>query len=356
MTQEYEKKESEPVERSQIECIDDFERAAREALSPENVEYVFLGTESEITLKRNVSAYSKYALRRRVLQDIDEVDFSTSYFDGRISSELPFFPGPVNVGPFYPGALLDELKAAQRFSIPFFISHLSIVRPLEVSSIPGLVKRKSGSSLIWQIYLQTQNVDLCYKQARQAKSWGYKALALTVDCELSVKLRNKMPSLIGDNSFVKVTPREVRKFSECTSLPLIIKGVMTPEDAEIAIESGAEGIVVSNHGGRTLDHGQATLDVLPEIVRHLKSKKKTRSAEIFFDGGIRRGTNILMALALGARACLMGRATLWAVAAERGEGVEHAITLLKAELERAALLCGVAKISNVPQNILRPYS
>ena len=95
---------------------------------------------------------------------------------------------------------------------------------------------------------------------------------------------------------------------------------MTHEDAELAVESGADGVVISNHGGRTMDHGQATIEVLPEIVKRLKSKKKTRNTEIFIDGGIRRGTDILIALALGARGCLIGRPMLWGLAADHDNG------------------------------------
>jgi 4-hydroxymandelate oxidase len=129
---------------------------------------------------------------------------------------------------------------------------------------------------------------------------------------------------------------------------------MTSEDAELAIESGAEGIVVSNHGGRVLDQGQASLDVLPEIVKHVKSKKTLRRAEVLFDGGIRWGTDILKALALGARGCLIGRPIFYGLAVNRDNGPSDIMEILKQELVRAAALCGVSNLEKVDSNILRP--
>ncbi len=201
--------------------------------------------------------------------------------------------------------------------------------------------------------MQTDNIVDCYKHAKLAESWGYKALAVTVDAELNVKLRNEIAAQTASHSFVKVTPKEIKKLRQLSSLPLIVKGVMNADDAELAIESGADGIVISNHGARVLDHMSSTLEVLPEIVGRLKAKKKTRHAEVFFDGGIRRGTDILIALALGARACLLGRPVLWALSCDHENGITQMMTILKSELERAAILCGVAKISSVNSAVVR---
>ncbi|MHB8568388.1 MAG: alpha-hydroxy acid oxidase [Nitrososphaerales archaeon] len=340
----------EPV--SLRQCIADYESEARNHLSQENINYVYRGTESEATLRRNVAAYAKYLIRRRVLQGIVKVDLTASYFEGRIKSELPFFPGPVNLGPLFLGALRYELKIAERFSIPLFISHLSIVPPLEVSKLPALIRRKTGSSLIWQIYVEQKNLDSVFKQAERAERWGYDALTLTVDGELSVKLGNDVQVALTASNFVGITSREIKKLRKVSSLPLIVKGVMTGEDAELAIESGADGVVVSNHGGRTLDFGQATIEALPEVVKCLKSKKRTRRANIFVDGGIRRGTDILKALALGAEGCMLGRAILWSISTDPENGPTNAINILKGELERAALLSGTSKISKIRSSIL----
>ena len=182
-------------------------------LSQSQIDYVYRGTESQSTLRRNVQAYSRLLLRRRVLQAIEEVDLSTSYFGGRIKSELPFFPGAVNCSPIYPTAILDFLKVANDFSTPVFISHVAVVPPVEISKLPSLVSNKSAS-LIWQIYIQSSNVEDCYKQAALAESWGYKALTITVDTELNLKLGNEIPKETGIHSFIKITPKEVKKLRE----------------------------------------------------------------------------------------------------------------------------------------------
>jgi isopentenyl diphosphate isomerase/L-lactate dehydrogenase-like FMN-dependent dehydrogenase len=334
------------------QTIEDFEREARKHLDASQINYIYSGSESQWTLNRNVAAYSRYLLRRRVLQGIENVDLETSYFEGRVKSELPFFPSSVNSEPIYRNAILDLLKVANSFSIPVFVSQLAIAHPLDPAELPKLVKQKT-SSLIWQVYLQSQNLEQSYKYAKLAESWGYKALTITVDMELNVKLGNAVPVQTADHSFVNVTPKEIKKLKQLSSLPLIAKGVMTTEDAELAIESGADGIVVSNHGARALDHTASTLEVLPEIVRGLKSRKKTRCAEIFFDGGIRRGTDILTALALGAKGCLLGRPVLWALACDHENGVPQMMKILKNELERAATLCGVPKISKIDPTVVR---
>ncbi|HZW56927.1 MAG TPA: alpha-hydroxy-acid oxidizing protein [Nitrososphaerales archaeon] len=352
LKEEREETRERSAENSALECVEDYEREAKKNLTPSLINYIYSGTESQSTLERNAKVFSKYLLRRRVLQGVENVDLQASYFGGKIKSELPFFPGPVNVSPLYPNAVLDEIRVAEKYSIPLFISHISFPDPLDLEKLPKLVSNPS-SGLIWQIYLQSNNAELCFKQARLAESWGYRALTLTVDGELNVKLHNATPPELSSNQFIRVTPREIKKLCSTTNLPVIIKGVMTGEDAEVAIESGADGVVVSNHGGRMLDRGQATLDVLPEIVKRLKSKKRTRGAEIFFDGGIRRGTDILIALALGARGCLLGRAVLWSLVVDRQRGVENVMRILEGELRRASILCGLSKLTDAKPSIVR---
>lgn len=345
--------EGRPSSKFTGQCVEDYQSEARQRLDQAVLKYIDRGTETESTLRRNVSAYSKYLIRRRVLHGVTSVDLGTSFFDGKITSELPFFPAPVNLAPLFQDALLYELKLIQSFSFPLFISHLSVVPPVEVSSVPNLAKkRKEGSSLIWQIYIEKSNFDFIFKQAEKAKSWGYDALTLTVDAELSVKLGNDVQTSLTKSDFVGIDSGSFKKLRKSTNLPLIVKGIMTLEDAELAIECGADGVVISNHGGRTLDQGQGTIEVLPEIVKGLKQRKKTRSAEIFLDGGVRRGTDILKALALGANGCLIGRPILWAISVDRENGPANVINILKSELERAALLAGVSKISKIKKDVV----
>ncbi len=335
--------------------VEGYEREARDHLTPELINYINRGTESEATLRRNVEAYSMFQLCRRVLHGIQEVETDVSYFDGAIKSELPFFPSCLNVSSMYPKALLDILRVSKNFRVPIFVSEIAVTPPLEFSRLPEFVEK--GTQLIWQIYLQRGGLDRSMEQARKAKVLGYSGLTVTVDTELNVKLGNEIPKALVSQEFIAVTPDWIRKLRSKTSLPLIVKGVMSIEDAKLAIESGADGVVVSNHGGRTLDHGQATIEVLPAIARELKSNRSTRKAEIFLDGGIRRGTDILKALALGSSGCLLGRAIFWGLAVNRKSGVNEVMQILKSELIRAAALCGVKKLSGVdPKTVVGPSS
>lgn len=334
-----------------LESVEDYERAARKALRPDVWDYIKGSTESGATLARDLSAFSNYVIRRRVLQDIKNVETEVSYFDGRIQSELPFFPSCINLAPMYPNALLDVFRLSRSFKVPIFVSNLSIVEPLEISKLPGLVPKTTP--LIWQMYFLPDNYDLIMKQTRSAKGWGYSAVTVTVDTEQSVKLGYSIPKSIFTHDFRSMTTSDIKKIRSATSLPLVVKGIMTPEDAELALECGADGIGVSNHGGRTMDCGEAAIEVLPKIVEHLKSKRATRRAEIFFDSGIRRGTDIIKALALGARGCLIGRPYFWALAVDRKNGVEDVTRILKGELVRTAILCGVRDLSRVGPNTIR---
>ena len=336
------------VRRKSLASLKEYETEAKRKLSQKLIDYIYSGSEYESTLKRNVESYSKFLLRRRVLQGVQHVDTDFSYFDGRIQSELPFFPSCINVSEMYPDAILDVLKVSKRFKVPILISEISLTPP-EFSHLPKLVN--GDSPLIWQIYLRRGKREESLRRAERAKSLGYSGVAITVDTELNIKLGFRE---LEAHDFLAVTPGDIREVRRRTSLPLIVKGVMTGEDAKIAIESGADGVVVSNHGARILDQGQATIEVLPEIVKEVRSKRSTRHAEIFLDGGIRKGTDILKALALGSRGCLLGRPIFWGLALDRQNGVGNVMQILKSELIRAAALCGVRKLSEVdPRTVVR---
>lgn len=334
-----------------LQSVEEFEREANKVLRKDVKEYINGSTESGATLSRNLAAFSKYLIRRRVLRGIKKVGTNVSYFDGKIRSEIPFFPSCINLAPLYPKAILDILRLSKNFKIPIFISNLSIEEPLEISKLPGLVPKTAP--LIWQMYFHPTNYELIMKQTRLARDWGYSAVTVTVDTERSVKLGNAVPRSIFAHEFRSMVPSDIRKIRKATELPLIVKGIMTPEDAEVAVESGADGIIVSNHGGRTMDCGESSLEVLPEITRHLKTKKATRKTEIFFDGGIRRGTDIIKALALGAKGCLIGRPYFWALAVDKRKGPEQVTKILKEELVRTAILCGVSDLSKVSPKTIR---
>ena len=334
-----------------FESVEAYEREAKKNLAPLVRDYVFGSTESGATMARNTEAFSKYLIRRRVLQSINKIETNVSYFHGTIKSELPFFPSCINLTPMYPNALLDILRLSKNFKVPIFISNLAISGSLKINELPRLVPKTTP--IVCQMYFQTENFDLIMKQTRSLSDWGYSAVTITVDTERGVKLGYKIPGSVFTHEFRSMTPADIRRIRKATSLPLIVKGIMTPEDAEVAIENGADGIGISNHGGRSMDCGEASIEALPKVVEHLKRKKATRNTEIFFDGGIRRGTDIIKALALGARGCLIGRPYFWALAVDRKNGAEKVTNILKAEVVRTAALCGVRDLSKVDPNTVR---
>lgn len=335
----------------QLNSIDEFEIEAKKVLTPELVNYIYGGTESGATLERNRAGFGNYLLKRRVLRDIEkEVKTDYSYFGGKIKGELPFFPACVNTTPLYPKAILDILRVAKRFKSPIWVSDIAITAGLDASEIPAMVP--ADVPLIWQLYIFEENYDTIFKRAKLAQHYGYRALAVTVDADLNVKIGNEIPPEIRDRDFHITTTAEIRKLRDAVDIPFIVKGIMTTEDAIVAVENGADGIVISNHGGRILDGAQSSIEALPKIVKQLKSKKSTRKTEIFFDGGIRRGADILKALALGARGCLIGRPILSGISVDRENGAERVMTILKEELTRAAFLCGIDDLSDVSGKIL----
>jgi 4-hydroxymandelate oxidase len=202
----------------------------------------------------------------------------------------------------------------------------------------------------------------------RAEAHGFRAIVLTVDLPVSgrrerdlrtgfevpaevpvpafvahaERAENVSPTQIGQVVDKSVTWRDLEWLRGLSPLPLVIKGVLTAEDAILACESGADGIVVSNHGGRQLDGVAASLDALPEVVEAVAGR-----AEVLMDGGIRRGTDVVKALALGARAVLAGRAPLWGLAVDGAEGVQRVLDLLREEVALALALCGCASPAHV---------
>jgi isopentenyl diphosphate isomerase/L-lactate dehydrogenase-like FMN-dependent dehydrogenase len=186
----------------------------------------------------------------------------------------------------------------------------------------------------------------------RAGAAGYRAIVVTVDLpELGRRERDlrtgfKAPSPLSNSTDDSLTWRDLDWLRERTTLPILVKGILTAEDAALALEAGMEGIVVSNHGGRQLDGVAASLDALPEVVEVVGDR-----AEILVDGGVRRGTDVVKALALGARAVLVGRAALYGLAVDGAAGVEHVLGLLREEFELALGLCGCPS----PQDVTQAY-
>jgi isopentenyl diphosphate isomerase/L-lactate dehydrogenase-like FMN-dependent dehydrogenase len=220
------------------------------------------------------------------------------------------------------------------------------------------IAKEAAIPLWFQLYVSGRKTT--EKVVRRAAEAGYRALVLTVDSPrwghkersmrsgFSIPLKANFTEEDAAETAVSLTWESLTWLRSLTSLPLVLKGILTAEDALLAVQHGVDGIVVSNHGGRQLDSVPASIEVLSEVVEALSG-----SCEVYVDGGIRRGTDILKALALGARAVLMGRPILWGLAANGSEGVSSVLQLLCKELELAMALAGRPTLNSIDRSLVK---
>lgn len=355
-----------PVNLFELEAI------AREKLSRETYDYYASGSQDEVTLRENRAAYDRLALAYRVLVDVSQRDLTTSVLGQPVA--LPVLVAPTAFQRLAtPEGELATVQAAGAAGTVMILSTLSNT-PIE-----EVVAAASGP--VWfQLYVYRDR-KATEGLVRRAEAAGCRALVLTVDApvigrrERDVRNRfhlppglsaaNLLPVGYGDlppaaadsglAAYVSalIDPalswRDVAWLRSLTALPLVIKGIVRPDDAVRAAEAGAAAVVVSNHGGRQLDTAPATIEVLPEIAGALAGLP----VEVLVDGGVRRGTDIVKALALGARAVLVGRPVLWGLAAGGEAGAALALGLLRAELDLAMALAGAPTVADITRDLVR---
>ena len=332
-----------------------FERIASEKLDAGTAGYFFGGAGDELTLAENVSAWSRWRLRPRAAAGLADWRTEAEVLGGEVS--MPVLVAPVAYqGLVEPDGEEAMARAAARAGTVMCLSTLATKRPGEVAAAAPDCRR-------WfQLY--------CFKDAAvtdalvaEAVDSGFEAIVVTVDAprggnrERDSRTGFEIPEEVGvpsveaalgsgravtiEETFNLMNPALTWKdlealASEC-DLPVVVKGLVTAEDAALAVEHGAAAVVVSNHGGRQLDRCMATADALPEVVDAVAGR-----ASVFVDGGIRRGVDIAIALALGADAVLVGRPALWGLAVGGEEGALRVLSLLRGELELTLALCGCA--------------
>lgn len=340
-------------------CLSDFETLAREKLSAATYEFIAGGAADEITLRWNRDAFDRIRLRPRVLTDVSAINMRISLFQTEM-------PSPILLAPVAYQRLMDprgELavaEAAAATGTTYVVSTASNYTIEEIASVPGAV--------LWlQVYVQS---DRAYTRdlIARAEASGIRALCLTVDTPvLGTRNRQKraaftippeLPtphldaagrerlSIVGGTR-EPITWSDIDTLRAQTKLPLLAKGILDPADAERAVAHGIDGIIVSNHGARNLDTVPATIDALPAVAERISGR-----VPILVDGGIRRGTDVVKALALGASAVLIGRPYLYALAAGGAEAVAHAINILREELETAMALLGRSDVATVDRSVL----
>jgi len=332
---------------------DEVADAARAALPDEVWEYVNGGAATEVTLRRNRAALDALLLRGRVLRDVSGVRTDTTFLGLPLAS--PVLLAPIGtIGLFDAGGAATCARAAARGGTAAFISILA------TPSLEEVAAAAPAAPLIYQHYIRG---DRAWSLAllRRAEAAGYRALCLTVDSpvdgvrERELRLRfdrgqaQAQPNLVGARRELQatVTWSDVAWLAEQTALPLILKGITHPADATLAVEAGAAAIVVSNHGGRQLDPQPGAIEVLAGVVEAVGGR-----VEVAVDGGFVRGSDVVKALALGARAVLIGRALCLSLAAGGEDALVETLARLRVECERTLALLGVTAPSEVGPNHL----
>ena len=277
-------------------------RAARTNLAPGPWDYLIGGAETETTLRRNRQALDSIAFRPRVLRDVSKVDASATLL-GR-PTRIPVMLAPIgSIETFAEGGGATAAKAAGAFGVPQMLSSVCN---------PGLeaVAKAADNVRIFQLYVRGDDawVD---DWVRRAVDGGYAAFCLTVDTacysrrerDLARRFVKPWRTRAGGFEFqAGLSWDHVKRFKDTHAIPLILKGIATAEDATLAVQHGVEGVYVSNHGGRQLDHGRGAIDALPEVVEAVSGR-----AAVMVDGAFARGTDVVKAIALGAQAVGIGR-------------------------------------------------
>ncbi|MSP14632.1 MAG: alpha-hydroxy-acid oxidizing protein [Chloroflexi bacterium] len=347
--------------------IADYEALAREKLSPMAWAYFAGGAEDEVSLQQNHEAFRRIKLRPRHLVDVRTRDLSTQVMGQKIA--MPVILAPTTLQRLaHPDAELAAARAAAAAGTIYIAGSGNHHSVAEVAAC--------NQNVWFQAYYYNDR-KVQERLIRRAEAAGCTALVVTIDAHparrversmrepliwpVDIELRNLVGVGLPDHlirpgdsglreflaniKFLPVTWDDVAWTRATTKLPMIIKGVMTAEDAVIAVEHGADGIVVSNHGARQIDGTLATIEMLPEVVDAVGGK-----TEILLDGGVRRGTDIFKALALGAKAVLIGRPFLWGLAVDGEAGVREVLTILREELDCALDQTGQPDVKRISQD------
>lgn len=329
-------------------------KAARARLDANIWDYLIGATETETTMKRNRAALDALAFRPRVLRDVSSVD-SSAVFLGRRRIRLPVMLAPVgSLESFEAGGAASAGRAAADFGVPIMVS--SVTQP----GLEGSARAIGDGPKIFQLYVRGDGafVDDHVKRAMDA---GYDAFALTVDtAHYSRRERDIAKRFVkhwrarseGMNYQAALSWPDIVRFRERhPDVTLILKGIGTGEDAEIAVQHGVQVVYVSNHGGRQLDHGRGSLAVLPEVVQAVGGPGGGK-ARVWMDGGVSRGTDLVKAVTLGAELVGIGRLYCYGLAAAGEEGVRRVLELLEDEVQTCLGLLGAASFAAVERRQL----
>jgi glycolate oxidase len=322
-----------------FQTLHEIAKAAKLNLAAGPWDYLVGGAETETTLRRNRQALDSIAFRPRVLRNVSKIDCTSTLFGKPV--RIPVMLAPVgSVESFTPGGGATAAKASAEFGIPQMLS--SVCNPgLEATAAAA------DNHRIFQLYVRGDDawVD---DWVRRARDHGYSQFCLTVDtAAYSRRERDLAKRFIkpwrqratGGDFQAALSWDQVKRFKDTHDLPLILKGIATAEDAALCCEHGVDGVYVSNHGGRQLDHGRGTMDVLPEVVAAVGGR-----ATIIVDGSVLRGTDVVKAIALGANCVGIGRLACFGLAAANEAGLVRTLELLEDEIRICLGLLGVDRL------------
>jgi isopentenyl diphosphate isomerase/L-lactate dehydrogenase-like FMN-dependent dehydrogenase len=323
---------------------------ARANLNQNDWDYIVGGTETETTLRRNRMALDSIAFRPRVLRDVSKVDGSTEVLGRKL--RLPIVLCPVgSLESFHPGGAEQVVKAAGEFGVAHMLS--SVCDP----GLEEVAQAAPDALRMFQLYVRG-DADWADAHVERAVESGYSAFCITVDtAHYSRRERDLAKRHVtagrrrvqGREHQASLDWRTVERMKKKFKIPFGIKGIGTAEDAKIALDHGVEIIYVSNHGGRQLDHGRGSFDVLPEVAEAVAGR-----AIVVVDGGFYRGTDIVKALALGANLVGLGRMQCYALAAAGQAGIVRMLEIMEDEVIRALGLLGVTSYGKLDRSYLAP--
>lgn len=362
----------------------DFEAAAKARLERMAYDYYASGAMDEITLRENQRAFDRIRLRYRVLRDVSRRSLATTLLGRRLS--LPVLVAPTAFQRLaHPEGEMATARAAAAAGTVMMLSTLSNTALEEVAeSARGALAPAGGDAdgrgtpLWFQLYAYRDR-EVTEGLVRRAEAAGCEAIVLTVDApvwgrrERDVRNRFRLPEGLrienllpaGREAFPEAEAEsglaayvgaafdpslaweDLEWLCGITELPVLVKGLVHPDDARLAAEHGAAGIVVSNHGGRQLDTAPATIEALPEVADRVAGQRAPGGFTVILDGGVRRGTDVVKALALGADAVAVGRPILWGLAVDGEEGARRVLEILREEVDLAMGLCGCASVAAV---------
>lgn len=357
---------------SKLISVADYETLAQSRMEPSAWDYYAGAAGDERTLAENTAAFARIKLLTRVLVDVSRIDTTVTVAGQPLSMPILLAPTAFNKLAHPEGEVAAARAAASAGT-------LMVASTIATCTLEDIARASSGPRW-FQLYVYKERAVTTELVAR-AEAAGYRAIVLTVDTpvlgrrERDTRNEFALPAGIGIANFAGLKERlehapgwgpgssfsayvhnlfdasltweSVEWLRKFTRLPILLKGILTPEDARRAVSAGASGIIVSNHGGRQLDDAIATIDALPEITDAVGG-----SVEVYVDGGIRRGADVFKALALGARAVLIGRPYLWALAVNGEQGVRDVLEILRSELELTMALAGRPSISTIDRSAI----